>query len=58
MSNRNPKRTWATIAQLRALPKQPSQMADMKPGKITEKIQRMKHKEKVRGVKYKYACGT
>ena len=58
MSNRNPKRTWATIAQLRALPKQPSPMADMEPEEVRKAIHRIGRREKVKSIKHKYACGT
>jgi len=58
MSNGQIKCKWAKIAQIRALPKIPNKMADMEPDEITETIKRMEHREKVRGLKYKYACGT
>jgi hypothetical protein len=47
---------WAKIAQLKALPILPSQMEDLGPEKVREKISRMFHKEKVREAKHKYAC--
>lgn len=47
---------WAKIAQIRALPKLPSQMEDLEPEEVREEIKRMEHREKVRRVKHKYAC--
>ena len=58
MPKEQTKCNWAKIAQIKALPKLPSQMEDLEPEKVREEISRMFHKEKVRGVKYKFACGT
>ncbi len=56
MSSGQIKYKWASVAELRALPKLPANtIEEMTPGEFTEKLKRMEHKIKIARTKEKYS---